>query len=150
MRFGDHGTPFDSGLDETIIEEDILASEAATSEDSDDEPEELQKDFVDEYTDENSEMLREKRHSPKAPILTNTTLSVLRQMGRYIQMSRLLQPIACDVIVCMLQLFEFYLHAVHHFFASDLVTTLTKLYQCRSHSCHGFSKLENSILLCEL
>lgn len=127
MRFGDHGTPFDSGLDETIIDEDILAGEAATSEDSDDEPEELQKEFVDEYADDNSEKYREKRHSPKVPILTNTTLSVLRQMGRYIQMSRLLQPIACDVIACMLQLFEFYLHAVHQFFASDLVPTLKSI-----------------------
>lgn len=130
LRYSDQRTPFDSGLDETVIEEDILANELMISEDSDDdEPEELRKDFVDEYVEENPEKQRERRHSSKAPILTNTTLTVLRQIGRYIQMSRLLQPIACDVITCMLQLFEFYLFAVHQFFASDLVRNIQKLFR---------------------
>lgn len=57
----------------------------------------------------------------KAPILTNTTLTVLRQMGKYLQMSRLLKPIAYNIIMCMNQLFDFYLYAVHAFFTSDLV-----------------------------
>lgn len=57
----------------------------------------------------------------KAPILTNTTLTVLRQCGKYLQMSRLLRPIAFEVIVCMSQLFDYYLYAVHAFFTTDLV-----------------------------
>lgn len=56
MRYTDHGTPFDSGLDETVIEEDILAGENDASgyysDGSEDESEELKKDFVDEYADE--------------------------------------------------------------------------------------------------
>jgi hypothetical protein len=57
----------------------------------------------------------------KAPILTNTTLMVLRQCGKYLQMSRLLRPIASEVIVCMSELFDYYLYAVHAFFTTDLV-----------------------------
>lgn len=52
IRYADHGTPFDTGLDETIIEEDILAmhneGSGYFSEDSDEESEELRKEFVDE------------------------------------------------------------------------------------------------------
>lgn len=66
---------------------------------------------------------KEKRdkHNAKIPILTNTTLTVLRQMGKYLQMSRLLKPIAYNIIMCMNQLFDYYLYAVHSFFTSDLV-----------------------------
>lgn len=58
-RYAEHGTPFDTKLDETIIEEDILVNmcdEASGyfSEESD-ESDELKKDFVDEYVDENNE-----------------------------------------------------------------------------------------------
>ena len=58
----------------------------------------------------------------KAPILTNTTLTVLRHCGKYLQMSRLLRPIASEVIMSMSQLFEYYLYAVHAFFTTDLVS----------------------------
>jgi hypothetical protein len=62
-----------------------------------------------------------RREFMKAPILTNTTLTVLRQCGKYVQMSHLLRPIAYEVIVCMSQLFDYYLFAVHTFFTADLV-----------------------------
>lgn len=56
IRFAEHGTPFDARLNETIIDEDILVTgdEASGyfSEDSEEEAEELRRDFVDEYADE--------------------------------------------------------------------------------------------------
>lgn len=59
IRFAEHGTPFDSRLNETIIDEDILATgdEASGyfSEDSEEESEELRRDFVDEYADDNNQ-----------------------------------------------------------------------------------------------
>ncbi|RZB39971.1 DUF2450 domain containing protein [Asbolus verrucosus] len=133
VRYADHGTPFDSGLDETIIEEDILANENDASgyfsEDSDDEPEELKKDFVDEYDEPSSPAVKKKeKQSVKTLILTNTTLSVLRQMGKYLQMSRLLKPIAYQIISSMNQLFDFYLYSVHSFFAADLTIASNSLY----------------------
>lgn len=43
-------------------------------------------------------------------------------MGKYLQMSRLLRPISYKIIMCMNELFYYYLYAVHTFFASDLVS----------------------------
>lgn len=59
-------------------------------------------------------------NNPSA-LLTNTTLIVLRHCSRYLQMSRLLRSIAFDIIMCMSQLYEYYLFAVHMFFATDSV-----------------------------
>ena len=44
--------------------------------------------------------------------------------GKYIQMMRLLKPIAFDVMTCMAQLFDFYLYTVYNFFGSELVSIL--------------------------
>lgn len=58
IRYAEHGTPFDSGLEEAINDDDILANEndpsGYFSEESDDESEELKKDYVDEYAEETS------------------------------------------------------------------------------------------------
>lgn len=59
IRYAEHGTPFDSKLDDTFVEEDILANmgdEASGyfSEDSEEESEELRRDYVDELADENA------------------------------------------------------------------------------------------------
>ncbi|XP_025830981.1 syndetin isoform X2 [Agrilus planipennis] len=141
LRYAQHGTPFDLSLDETITEEDILASvgdEASgyfSEESEEEESEELRKDFVEDFVDETAPKIPQKdkreKHSVKAPILTNTTLTVLRQMGKYLQMSRLLRPIAFDIIMCMTQLFDFYLYTVHSFFASDLTVSGTSLYSIK-------------------
>ncbi|XP_018562403.1 syndetin [Anoplophora glabripennis] len=139
IRYAEHGTPFDSGLDDTVIEEDILASENEASgyfsEDSEEESEELRKDYVDEYADDTNNSNKsfinkdkKEKHHHKAPILTNTTLSILRQIGKYIQMSRLLKPIAYQIISCMNQLFDYYLYSVHLFFAQDLTVSSSSLY----------------------
>lgn len=67
---------------------------------------------------------KKEKTTRRAPILTNTTLSVLRQMGKYCQMSRLLSPVAFEITTSMTQFFDFYLFTVHSFFASDLVCPL--------------------------
>lgn len=56
------------------------------------------------------------------PILANTTITVLRHCGKYLQMCRLLKPIALDVILCMCQLYDYYLFNVFQFFTADLVS----------------------------
>lgn len=148
VRHAHHGTPFDASLDETIIEEDILAVDNGGSgyfsDDSDDEEsEELRKEFVDEeygtlklilpwcfsgflfrQSSKKPQEFKAAHHHQNSHILTNTTLSVLRQMGKYLQMSRLLKPISFQIISCMNQLFDYYLYCVHLFFASDLVRTI--------------------------
>nr|XP_054767125.1 syndetin-like [Lytechinus pictus] len=58
----------------------------------------------------------------KGPILTNTTLTVLRLCGKYMNMMSVLKPIAFDVVLCMSQLFDYYIFAVYTFFATDVST----------------------------
>ncbi|XP_050500093.1 syndetin [Diabrotica virgifera virgifera] len=133
IRFAEHGTPFDSGLDEIVIDEDIMVTEndgsGYYSEESDDN-DDLENEYVEELNNlrhVNSKERKDKTQ-PNNPVLTNTSLTVLRQMGKYIQMSRLLKPIAFRIISCMNQLFDYYLYSVHLFFTADLVVSSTNLY----------------------
>ena len=54
------------------------------------------------------------------PLLTNTTVSVLRLCGKYLQMSKYLKPIASQVVSALTQLFDFYLYTVHSFFTTNM------------------------------
>uniref|UniRef100_A0A8C2ZJS0 VPS50 subunit of EARP/GARPII complex n=1 Tax=Cyclopterus lumpus TaxID=8103 RepID=A0A8C2ZJS0_CYCLU len=72
-----------------------------------------------------TETIRSKKKSDynlnktNAPILTNTTLNVIRLVGKYMQMMNILKPIAFDVIHCVSQLFDYYLYAVYTFFGRN-------------------------------
>uniref|UniRef100_A0A4W4H489 VPS50 EARP/GARPII complex subunit n=1 Tax=Electrophorus electricus TaxID=8005 RepID=A0A4W4H489_ELEEL len=78
-----------------------------------------------EVVDAGAETLRSRKKSDynlnkaNAPILTNTTLNVIRLVGKYIQMMNILKPIAFDVIHCVSQLFDYYLYAVYTFFGRN-------------------------------
>ena len=54
-------------------------------------------------------------------IMTNTTLNVLRLFGKYMQIMSILRPIAYDVLLCMFQLFDYYLFTIYKFFAKDML-----------------------------
>ncbi|MEQ2203284.1 Syndetin [Xenoophorus captivus] len=94
-------------------------------------PDELKQDYVDEQTGDaplksvSRETIRSKKKSDynlskaSAPILTNTTLNVIRLVGKYMQMMNILKPIAFDVIHCVSQLFDYYLYAVYTFFGRN-------------------------------
>ncbi|KAB0791414.1 hypothetical protein PPYR_03214 [Photinus pyralis] len=150
LRYSEHGTPFDRSLDESVVQEDILATGdeggGYFSDETDDESEELKQDFVDDYDNiqRSSPEKKEKRPS-KSPILTNTSLSLLRQIGKYLQMSQLLRPIAFDVIMCMTQLFDFYLYTVHLFFASDLTVASAALYSLKLNGT--LKRIADSLIL---
>ncbi|XP_037746613.1 syndetin isoform X3 [Chelonia mydas] len=163
------GNPFEiqvnSKDDET---EDVLASNGYESDeqeksayqeyDSDsDVPEELKRDYVDEQTGDapvksvSRETLRSRKRSDynlnkvNAPILTNTTLNVIRLVGKYMQMMNILKPIAFDVIHFMSQLFDYYLYAVYTFFgrndtpvqSSSLPTSSREQYNARQFESTG-------------
>ncbi|XP_060798737.1 syndetin isoform X1 [Neoarius graeffei] len=139
------GNPFEMQIDNKDEEsEDVLASNGYESEeleksvyqdyDSDsDVADELKQDFVDEQTGDipnksvSRETLRSRKRSDyslnkiNAPILTNTTLNVIRLVGKYMQMMNILKPIAFDVIHCVSQLFDYYLYAVYTFFGRNEV-----------------------------
>ncbi|XP_041074263.1 syndetin-like [Polyodon spathula] len=116
----------------TGYESDELEKCAYQDYDSDsDVPEELKRDYVDEQTGDapvksvSRDTLRSRKKSDyslnkvNAPILTNTTLNIIRLVGKYLQMMNILKPIAFDVIHCMSQLFDYYLYAVYTFFGRN-------------------------------
>ena len=108
------------------------------SDDSDEDvPEELKSDFVDEGHGDCVQNARVNRGNKgrvqrtQGPLLTNTTLTVLRHCGKYLQMSKLLRTVAMDVIISLSQLFQYYLYAVHTFFTADLAPDQPSLYSIK-------------------
>uniref|UniRef100_A0A8C9TVS9 VPS50 subunit of EARP/GARPII complex n=1 Tax=Scleropages formosus TaxID=113540 RepID=A0A8C9TVS9_SCLFO len=146
------GNPFEMHIDNKEEEtEDVLASNGYESDELDksiyqdydsdsDVPEELKRDYVDEQTGDvpvksvSRETIRSRKKSDyglnklNAPILTNTTLNVIRLVGKYMQMMNILKPIAFDVIHCMSQLFDYYLYAVYTFFGRNDMVSYTSLH----------------------
>ena len=61
------------------------------------------------------------RRRPELPVLTNTSLMLLRLCGKYTHLMKDLKPIASDVFRAMTQLLDFYVIAVYAFFTKDLV-----------------------------
>uniref|UniRef100_A0A1A7YT23 Coiled-coil domain containing 132 n=2 Tax=Iconisemion striatum TaxID=60296 RepID=A0A1A7YT23_9TELE len=143
QQFLQDGNPFEMHIEHKEEEtEDVLASNGYESDemeksvyqdyDSDsDVPDELKQDYIDEQTGDvplnrvSKESQRSKKKSDynlskaNAPILTNTTLNVIRLVGKYMQMMNILKPIAFDVIHCVSQLFDYYLYAVYTFFGRN-------------------------------
>ncbi|GAB6031035.1 hypothetical protein CHUAL_007851 [Chamberlinius hualienensis] len=133
------GNPFEMNSEEDD-NEDVLPETVASgdtkfelglgeSDSSDsDVPDEIKQNYVDEKTGEYPHHREKHKHrnikniKGKQPILTNTTLNVLRLFGKYMQMMNILKPIAFDVVICMSQLFDYYMYAIYSFFVTDKET----------------------------
>lgn len=126
-------SPFTVGLDDTM-DEDILINNdldqpAYFSDESDEDiPDELKHEYVDELDHTKVNKKKCKLKQSMGPMVTNTTLSVLRVCGKYLQMSKLLRSIAVTVIQSMIQFFELCFYTVHLFFTSDLQINSDSLY----------------------
>jgi len=57
---------------------------------------------------------------PQYPVITTTSLMLLRLCGKYLHLMQKLQPIATSVFIAMTQLIDFYFINVHSIFSSDL------------------------------
>ncbi|KAJ1101053.1 hypothetical protein NDU88_006127 [Pleurodeles waltl] len=169
-QYCDDGNPFEIQVDNKDDEtEDVLASNGYESDeleksayqeyDSDsDIAEELKRDFVDEQTGDvpvksmSRETLRSRKRSDyslnrvNAPILTNTTLNVIRLVGKYMQMMTILKPIAFDVIHCMSQLFDYYLYAVYTFFGRNDAFESTGLGLSSSRLRTTLNRIQESLI----
>ncbi|XP_072029065.1 syndetin-like isoform X2 [Amphiura filiformis] len=139
-KYGAQGSPFDREMDDEEGE-DVIATNGYEDEERDsqgnesddsDVPDELKQEYIDEHTEDQqharSSLKRRKsdRTHFRGPvaILSNTTLNILRLFGKYMQMVAVLKPIAFDVVICMSQLFDYYLYAVYTFFSTDLSDAL--------------------------
>ncbi|EZA61334.1 Coiled-coil domain-containing protein [Ooceraea biroi] len=118
----------DDSVDEDILINNDLDQPAYFSDESDDDiPDELKHEYVDE-SDHTKASKKKCKLKQSGPMVTNTTLSVLRVCGKYLQMSKLLRSIAVTVIQSMIQFFELCFYTVHLFFTSDLQINSDSLY----------------------
>uniref|UniRef100_UPI00398E3E47 syndetin n=1 Tax=Pristiophorus japonicus TaxID=55135 RepID=UPI00398E3E47 len=140
-------------------ESDELEKSAYQDYDSDsDVPEELKRDYVDEQTGDvpvksvSKETLKSRKKSDyylnkgNTLILTNTTLNVIRLVGKYMQMMNILKPIAFDVIHCMSQLFDYYLYAVYMFFGREDMYESTGLGLISSRLRTTLNRIQESLI----
>ncbi|XP_049541614.1 syndetin [Anopheles darlingi] len=130
LRFTEKSSPFDGGFDSTMLEEDILAGIADESsyyysEDSSDTNEPTAVPPVDR-----SPTIVAPEMSASV-VVVNTSLTVLRCIGRYLYFCKLLHPIAPHIVRSMTELIDYYIHAVHELFASDLPVSRDNLYSGR-------------------
>lgn len=108
------------GLEDTVSDDERNEDEDVSDE--------LKHAYVDEQTGDTVPSLRPRvfrqrirsSSASRGPLLANTTLTVLRFFGNYMQMMNVLQPIAFDVLECLSQLFDYYLFGVYDFFVRDL------------------------------
>ncbi|KAL3842010.1 hypothetical protein ACJMK2_020083 [Sinanodonta woodiana] len=124
-------SPFEIHVDQDE-NEDVFAGvgdveEVERDSDSDsDIPDELKHDYIDEITGETHSrpgrrrITRSRSFHKNVSLVTNTSLNICRVIGKYMQMMRLLQPIAFDVLTSLAQLFDFYMYTVYIFFGYDL------------------------------
>ncbi|XP_046842734.1 syndetin-like [Xenia sp. Carnegie-2017] len=120
--------------------------------DDDDIPEELKLDYVDEKTGEHSPRssshtkLGKKLSRNHGPVVTNTTLNVLRLFGKYMQMMNVLKPIAFDVVICVSQLFDYYLFAVQRFFCPFIMDE-SKSYDLSTKLSTSLKRIKENLIV---
>lgn len=63
-------------------------------------------------------------------LINNTTLNVLRCIGRYVQMCKLLHSTSRQIVFSMLELIDFYLYVVLDIFSTDMVNKIL-IFHCQ-------------------
>ncbi|XP_053678442.1 syndetin [Anopheles nili] len=120
LRFTEKSSPFDGGFDSTMLEEDILAGIADES-----------SYYCSEDSSDNNEQQSPGSPGPHVPptvstapstpiVVVNTSLTVLRCIGRYLYFCKLLHPITPHIVRSMAELIDYYLYSVHDLFSADL------------------------------
>lgn len=148
-KFSEIGTPFDvyseSDSSQLQLDEDILLVEdnnsAYCTEESDEE------DVIRKNNEFNRNSYFSSKQNKNSILLTNTTLTVLRHCGRYLQMSRLLRAFTSDVLLYLGQLFEYYLYAVCTFFTANLhITSCSSILYSIQKLTAVLKRIEDSLI----
>ena len=122
LRFTEKSSPFDGGFDTSMLEEDILAgiadeSSCYFSEDSSDTNDNYDENYGSPAIQNQSNI-----------IVSNSSLTVLRCIGRYLHFCKLFHSISPNIVLAMTELIDFYVFAVHHMFSKDLPVAGDNLY----------------------
>lgn len=132
LRFSEKSSPFDGGFDEAMREEDILAgiadeSSCYFSEESEEE-QITDLNAIENESDQSPEGMATNSIDIQNTLTNNSSLNVLRCIGRYLQMCKLLHSISPQIVKCMTELIEFYIYVVHELFVTDMPLPIDNLY----------------------
>lgn len=114
VRFSEKSSPFENLFDQKMIEEDILAGVA------DETSCYYSEDSSDNDNENGSQMPVGDDNNQATLTVNNTSLNILRVVGRYLKMCRLLYAISAHIIYSMTELIDFYIYAIYEIFARDL------------------------------
>merc|ERR1712142_1022804 len=143
QQFAMSGTPFDSLCQESLEEDILIEGGECDHRNESDSEDDLSEEQKQELVEENRDMGRtgltplaripsSSNTSTTTPLtgltVSNTAIMVLRLIGRYTHMMKVLTPIAEEVWKGICQLFEFYLYTVNMFFSRDLLDTEQSVY----------------------
>lgn len=122
LRYSDKSSPFDGGFDETMLQEDILAgiADETSCYFSEDDSEDGLRGGGGGGCD--GSPVKGKSAGGGENTANNTMLTVLRCIGKYLQMCRLLHVIAPQIVKSLTELIDFYIYVVHELFAKDMVS----------------------------
>lgn len=114
IRFSEKSSPFENLFDQRMIEEDILSGIADEtscyfSEDSS------------ENENENNIYMPSFLNNETSVTINNSSLNLLRIIGRYLQMCSLIYAISGHIINSMKELIDCYCYSVYIFFSKDLL-----------------------------
>ena len=110
VRFSEKSSPFENLFDQKMIEEDILSGIA----------DETSCYYSEDSSGEDNELAGDDKNAATLTI-NNTSLNILRIIGRYLQMCRLLYAISAHIIYSMTELIDFYIFSTYEIFAKDLM-----------------------------
>ena len=116
----DYFDVFNNFLEETILEEDFLL-EFSDEEEDEEVPEILHGDSIEDVDGKVN-------HLENMPVLTNTSLMLLRLFGKYLHLMQILNPISQEVFQGLTTLFDYYFLTVHRTFTKDLVSPFSKVF----------------------
>lgn len=111
IRFSEKSSPFENLYDQRMVEEDILSGIA----------DETSCYYSEESSDNDNESIPAFQNTDQSKIpINNSSLNLLRIIGRYLQMCRLLYAISAHIIHSMTELIDCYFYSVYELFSKDL------------------------------
>eukprot|EP01119_Soliformovum_irregulare_P017840 TRINITY_DN5361_c0_g1_i1.p1 TRINITY_DN5361_c0_g1~~TRINITY_DN5361_c0_g1_i1.p1 ORF type:complete len:938 (+),score=326.83 TRINITY_DN5361_c0_g1_i1:314-2815(+) len=108
--FRTSGNPFAKGFKKDVDDEDDVEEEEDPNE------LELRADVVEEP----GEVKKKNKAEEGGPLVASATISLIRFIGKYLQMMKVLQPINYEIFVGVTQLVDYYIWVVYSFFTDDV------------------------------
>lgn len=119
IRFLEKNSPFEIPFDQKMLEEDILAGLA----------DETSCYYSEDSSDNDNENISDVDKSDVSVMtVNNTSLNILRIIGRYLGIMKLLYSIAPHIIYSLTELIDFYFYAIYEIFAKDISVPAEKLH----------------------